>query len=171
MKNRSLSASTAVLGLLLILASFAPVQALDPAIVRALETTLDDEYKAEALYAGVIADFGEVRPFTRIIEAERWHQQALLALFAAYGLEPPENRWSIDDVPRFSSVEEACAAGAQAEIDNAALYEEHLALELPADIRRVFENNQWASQHNHLKAFQSCGDGCGSGGGRGGHGR
>lgn len=148
-----------------------PALGLDQAIVRALETTLDDEYKAEALYAGVIADFGEVRPFSRIIGAERRHQEALLNLFAAYDLDVPENRWSFEDVPRFASIEEACEAGARAEIDNAALYDDYLSLDLPADIRRVFENNQWASRHNHLMAFQRCGDGCsGSGGGRGGRG-
>lgn len=158
--------------LLLALVRAAPVaaQSLDTEVVAALEAALDDEYRAEALYAAVLVDFGDAKPFSRIIEAERRHQEALLTLFAAYGLEPPEYRWSIDDVPRYPTIEEACAADVEAELDNAGRYEGFLELDLPGDVRRVFEDNRWASQQNHLRALQSCGsDGCGgSGGGRGG---
>ena len=40
---------------------------------KALRMALDDEYRAEATYAAVIETFGEVRPFIRIIDAERRH--------------------------------------------------------------------------------------------------
>ena len=35
-----------------------------------LVAALDDEYMARATYAQVLADFGEVRPFINIVEAE-----------------------------------------------------------------------------------------------------
>ena len=60
---------------------------------QALEEALDDEYKSQATYAGVINDFGSVRPFINIVEAEARHVSALLSLFAKFGLAAPVNRW------------------------------------------------------------------------------
>ncbi len=45
--------------------------------VNALLEALDDEYKAAVTYAQVIDDFGPIRPFVNIIEAERRHIEAL----------------------------------------------------------------------------------------------
>jgi len=66
---------------------------LAPTEIRALEEALDDEYRAWCTYDQVIADFGEIRPFSNIREAEGRHIEALLALFARYGLAAPRNRW------------------------------------------------------------------------------
>jgi hypothetical protein len=35
-----------------------------------LMAALDDEYQARATYAQVLEDFGDVRPFSNIVEAE-----------------------------------------------------------------------------------------------------
>jgi hypothetical protein len=59
-----------------------PIQALNDTEVQALKDTLDDEYKSRETYARVIRDFGEVRPFINIVEAEARHASALLDLFA-----------------------------------------------------------------------------------------
>jgi len=59
--------------------------------LRALHEALDDEYRAWATYDQVIADFGVVRPFINIREAEARHTQALLAVFTRYELPMPEN--------------------------------------------------------------------------------
>ena len=61
--------------------------------IRTLHEALDDEYHAWATYDQVIADFGEVRPFSNIREAEARHIEALCTLFARYGLPVPENTW------------------------------------------------------------------------------
>lgn len=42
------------------------------------------------------------------------------------------------------------------EIDNAAIYARYFDMELPEDVRRVFENNQAASLERHLPAFEFC---------------
>ena len=39
---------------------------------------IDDEYKARATYRLVIREFGEIRPFINIVEAESRHIEALL---------------------------------------------------------------------------------------------
>jgi hypothetical protein len=131
---------------------------LTEAEVDALRAALDDEYRAWATYDQVIADFGEVLPFSHIRAAEARHIDALRILFARYGAPVPENPWP-GRVARYGSVQEACAAGVAAEIDNAALYDRLLAATQRPDIRVVFRNLQEASQRRHLRAFERCAQG------------
>ena len=144
--------------------------------VSALHEALDDEFKAIATYDGVLADFGDVRPFTNIVQAERRHVRALAATFDRYGLPLPADTWP-DRAPRYESIRAACAAGVEAEIENGAMYDRLIAVTTHADIIEVFENLQRASQENHLAAFRRCtarydsdpiGDVDGTGGRRGG---
>jgi len=128
---------------------------LAPKEVRALQEALDDEYRAWCTYDQVIADFGAIRPFSNIREAERRHIEALLALFARYGLAPPPNPWP-GKVARYKSVHEACEAGVAAEIENGALYERLLAATQRPELLAVFRNLQEASQQRHLPAFRRC---------------
>ena len=134
--------------------------------VSALHDALDDEYQAWATYEQVIADFGEVMPFTNIRDAEARHIEALSALFRAHGLAIPENAWP-GKVPRFDSVRQACETGIAAEVANAALYERLLAATHRPDILTVFRRLQEASQQRHLPAFRRCAERGGEGGGRG----
>ena len=55
---------------------------LTEAEIHALNEALDDEYLAWATYDQVIADFGEMPPFSNIREAEARHIEALCTLFA-----------------------------------------------------------------------------------------
>ena len=123
--------------------------------VEALLMALDDEYKAWSVYEQVIADFGAVRPFTSIQKAEENHIAALVTLFDRYGLEVPANDWP-GDVPSFDTLSEACEAGVQAEIDNAALYDQLFSLVDNADIVQAFTSLQQASETKHLPAFERC---------------
>lgn len=121
----------------------------------ALFMALNDEYKAWAVYEQVIADFGAVRPFTSIQKAEENHIAALVTLFDGYGLEVPENEWP-GSIASFSTLAEACQAGVQAEIDNAALYDELMGMVDSPDITQVLTSLQQASQGKHLPAFERC---------------
>jgi hypothetical protein len=135
--------------------------------VRALDEALDDEYHAWATYDQVIADFGEVLPFSNIRQAEARHIDALCALFARYGVPVPANPWP-GRVERYASLQAACAAAAEAEIANGAMYDRLLRATARPDILAVLRNLQEASQQRHLPAFQRCAQGRGSGGpGRG----
>lgn len=131
------------------------VETLDDVEIHALSATLDDEYKARETYAQVIRDFGKVRPFINIVEAEERHASALLTLFKAYGISPPANRWA-GKAPRFSSVHAACMAAVQGEIANVALYDQALKTTLRPDILAVYNALRSASQDRHLPAFQRC---------------
>jgi hypothetical protein len=141
--------------------------------IDALLEALDDEYKAWTTYGQVIHDLGPVRPFINIVESEARHIEALRALFERHGIAVPGNPWA-GRAPRFASLREACQAGVEAEVENAALYERLMRSTEREDILAVFENLRRASQERHLPAFRrgaERGEG-GRGRGRGpGHGR
>jgi hypothetical protein len=124
--------------------------------IEALKITLEDEYKAEMIYQNVLDKFGEnTRPFSNIINAETKHSSKLIELFNKYNLEVPENTW-YDKVPTFESVQKACKAGVQAEIDNAELYDSLFKNVEKKDIIFVFTNLRDASIDKHLPAFKRC---------------
>lgn len=133
-------------------------QVVAPALKAALDSTLIDEWLAEAVYAAVIRDFGSVLPFANIIRAEQRHAASLLNIYATRGLTVPANPYAT--VPAgfgsFASVAVACAAGVDAEVANITLYDRALALTPPTDIRFVWEHNRRASLEQHLPAFTVC---------------
>jgi hypothetical protein len=122
----------------------------------ALTAAIQDEYHAQAIYEGVVNDLGRVSPFVNIIRAEQRHAASLGNLFRKRGLPVPASNWNAGNVPHFATRPAACAAAAQAEVGNAAVYDRYLGLALPTDVRRVFENNRAASLNNHLPAFDRC---------------
>lgn len=123
--------------------------------INALYTTLNDEYKAEAIYQKVIDKFGNVQPFVSIMSAEQKHSFSLIILFNKYNLEIPNNDW-YDKVSEYNSVSEACQAGVIAEIENAALYDEMIKNINHEDIIVVFNALKNASLEKHLPAFEKC---------------
>jgi hypothetical protein len=155
---------------------------LDDRVRAGIEEALQDEWHGQAIYARVLKDHGEVRPFSNIVRAERRHAEYLEGLLKARDLDLPENRWAKADVPGSASVKEACAAAAEFETRNVAIYDRLIgAGSLPDDVRSVFDHNRMASLEHHKPAFERC-SGVGSAragrdGGRGwrgygnGHGR
>ncbi|MBV1951269.1 MAG: hypothetical protein KUG64_03620 [Cycloclasticus sp.] len=117
---------------------------------------INDEYKARATYRHVISKFGEIRPFSNIVEAEGRHIEALLPLFIKYKIAVPEDQWYSRIQPPESLIE-ACRIGVEAEIENAEMYNRLLdsTKEYP-DIQQVLRQLQRASAENHLPAFQRC---------------
>jgi hypothetical protein len=122
---------------------------------QGLLDALDDEYKSWSTYDQVIHDFGEIRPFINIVDAEQRHIDALLGLCAHYDVLPPPNRWP-GQVPRYASVREACEHAIGGEIENAALYDRVLQSTDREDIVRVYLALQSASTDRHLPAFRRC---------------
>lgn len=134
--------------------------------IQALNEALDDEYHAWATYDQVATDFGNVRPFVNVRDAEARHIEALSGLFARYGMTMPANTWP-GRVTRYASLQEACEAAVAAEIANGEMYERLLGATQRPDILAVLRNLQRASQQRHLPAFQRCAQrgegGCGAG--------
>lgn len=130
------------------------------AIVEALQ----DEYQGEAIYARVLKDHGEMRPFSNVVRAEQRHASFLENLLTARNLPVPENEWTAAPVPGYASRQEACAAAIDFEVTNVALYDRLLASgALPDDVRQAFEHNRMASLEHHKPAFERCSAGSGQG--------
>ncbi|MEZ5416668.1 MAG: hypothetical protein R2708_04925 [Vicinamibacterales bacterium] len=130
--------------------------AIPPGLTAVLEQALHDEYLAETIYQGVIADFGQVLPFVNILTAEERHSASIARLYTARALAPPANPYTVATVTHYPTITAACAAGVAAERANIALYDALLTGDLPADVRQVFTNNRAASADNHLPAFLRC---------------
>ncbi|XFA98580.1 hypothetical protein ACAG96_06865 [Candidatus Izemoplasma sp. B36] len=113
-----------------------------------------DEYMAQAEYEAIINEFGEIKPFINIVNAEVTHINLLLPLFETYGFVVPENN-AIENVVIPESITSALSTGIEAEEANIAMYELFLAQDnLPDDVRVAFEYLLNASQ-NHLAAFSN----------------
>lgn len=170
--------STTLLALALTTGSLvAQAKTLPENVVSAIGEALNDEYHAEAVYAAALAKYGDVRPFSNIINAEQTHAAALVNLLDEYGIAAAANPYqngekSIEALP--DTLSEACTIGAEAEVLNLNLYDEKL---LPVvagfpDIQKVFTSLRDASEFKHLPAFQKCasgGKGQGMGKGKGSH--
>ncbi len=128
----------------------------DEGLEELLYRAIQDEYHAEAVYMGVLMDFGEVRPFSNIIQAEERHSAAVARAYESRGWDVPASAWRLTNVPRFESVTEACQVGAEAEVANIEVYDELMVEELPQDVLRIFTSNRAASLESHLPAFQRC---------------
>lgn len=114
-----------------------------------------DEAHALAVYQAVLAQFGDVAPFSNILRAEEQHQAAWEFMFERYGLTLPETPEF--DIPEFASLQDACAAAVDAEIANFGLYDEMLeTFEAYPDIYQVALALRNASEFNHLPAFENC---------------
>ena len=124
-----------------------------------MERAILDEYHAEAVYSRVLEDFGNVIPFANVVHAEARHSESIARVYRNHEMAVPDDPWHRDNVPRFRSVPEACAAAAVEEEKNIAMYDELLRMELPDDVRRVFTTNRLASLEAHLPAFRVCAGG------------
>ncbi len=123
--------------------------------IEALGLAINDEYKAQALYQKVISKFGDVKPFSSIVQSEGVHIAELKEVYSKYSLDVPQDDW-YDQVPEFDTLADACAAGVQAEIDNVALYDGLFSKVDNQDITEVFTSLRDASLNKHLPAFQRC---------------
>lgn len=128
---------------------------LSDAEKEALTQAILEEYGALNLYNGVIAEFGNVTPFYRIVKAEQQHVNALIKQATKYGVTIPENPGLAEDVS-FGTLSEACSAGVAAEIADAALYDTLTPVTTHSDILQVYTTLQNASLKSHLPAFQAC---------------
>ncbi len=136
----------------------------------ALRQALDDEYRAEAIYASVIDAFGEVRPFINIIEAERRHASRVKADMDRLGITYDQANPYLGTLAAPASVLAACEQGVSAEIENIALYDRLIPTAEDAGVRATLTDLQSASRERHLPAFERCvsrGGAMGMGRGRG----
>lgn len=130
-----------------------------PAIVtESLNLALADERLALATYQAILSKFGGIRPFVNIAQAEQRHVEALLAIYARYGIPVPTAQPQVDPETLTLDITGLCQIGVAAEIENIRLYDEELLPNVEAypDIFSVLRALRNASADNHLPAFQRC---------------
>lgn len=119
----------------------------------ALNSAIQDEYKARATYNKILDTLGDVMPFANIVNAEDRHVEALSYLHERYGVAIPEDAWA-EKVPTYATLKEAAEAAVQAEVDNGALYDELMKNVTNPELTNVFQALQFATMEHHLPAFQ-----------------
>lgn len=132
-----------------------PTTPLTAAEAQGLQDAILEEYGALNLYQGVMDTLGAGLPFTQIARSEQQHVNALLRQAQIYGVEAPANPGLAQPVS-FDSLAEACQAGVQAEIADAALYDTLKAVTTHTSLLQVYDNLQSASLNQHLPAFEAC---------------
>lgn len=124
-------------------------------IVQLVMAGWEDEKHAAAVYAAVIDQFGQVRPFTNILRSEEQHARAWETIMTRYNIPMPE--YDAPAFEPFANLSEACAAAAEAEVANYALYETMFQAFAPyPDLLYVATALQTSSQNQHLPAFERC---------------
>lgn len=129
---------------------------LDDKTRDALVAALADERRAHATYEAVVAKFGEARPFSNIVGAERRHESFLMPLFEKYKVPIPANEFVKEKVLVPGTLSEACRQAVEGEKANIAMYERFLVFAQEPDIRQTFSYLRDASNNNHLPAFERC---------------
>jgi hypothetical protein len=121
----------------------------------ALQEAILEEYGALNLYQSAIEQVGSVYPFSQIVVSEQQHINALVRQATKYGVEVPANP-GLENEPVFATLAQACQAGVNAEISDAALYDTLKPVTTHTDLLQVYNNLQSASLNSHLPAFQTC---------------
>lgn len=125
-----------------------------PVLSQALRIAAYDEFEAYNTYSNVIAKFGNVMPFSNIINSEIAHYNEMITLMQKYGVEPPFVVETAIKLP--NTLQECCELAVAAEIDNVGLYDNLLMYVNEPDVRDLFYRVQAASYNNHLPAFRAC---------------
>lgn len=116
-----------------------------------LNLAIQDEFAAKAEYELIISIYGDVSPFTSILNAELSHIESLISVYNSNGYVIPNDE-SESRVVSPTSLIEAIETGIQAEVNNIAMYDAFLKLELADDIRASFEMLK-AGSESHLESF------------------
>jgi hypothetical protein len=128
---------------------------LSTAEQSALQSAILEEYGALNLYQSAITQLGNVYPFSQIVRSEQQHINALVRQATKYGVTVPANP-GLSTQPTFTTLAQACQAGVNAEIADAALYDTLKPVTTHTDLLQVYNNLQSASLNSHLPAFQTC---------------
>lgn len=118
-----------------------------------LQIALDDEKKALATYQAIIQKFGNIKPFSNIIEAENRHIAEIEFLANKHQVKLIQNDFSNLIAPK--SLIESLELSIAAEISNINLYDYLLQYTQDDDIQDAFFRLQAASFNNHLPAFRN----------------
>jgi len=127
----------------------------EPILHQVLRIAVYDEFHAYETYRKTIETFGNVSPFSNIIQSEVRHFSALEPLLVKYNVPAPLNDW-YEKIELPKTLLECCEIGVAAEIDNIKMYDNLLSyVDQYPDVKDVLFQLQAASYNNHLPAFRN----------------
>lgn len=135
----------------------------NPDLKTTLQTALDDERHARALYEAVMLKYGEVRPFSNIIRSEVAHIQLAADLMDKYSFKPAPDKFvrkpketKAEFIARLEVPDTYAGALRMAvslERQQGPLYD-RLSIGAPDDVKAVFARLKADSVERHLVAFE-----------------
>jgi hypothetical protein len=126
-------------------------------VLAMISVALLDEIQSEVMQAIALDGAARRNPLVNLARAESRQAENLLTLLKVRGLEAPVVPFTSTAVgSNAETLADACALAADAERRNIWLYADFLAHDLPADVRRVFQQNLRVSLENHLPALERC---------------
>lgn len=117
-----------------------------------LQIALDDEKKALATYQAITQKFGNIKPFSNIIEAENRHIAEIEFLANKYQVTLVQNDFSSILAP--DNLTQSLEISIAAELANVSLYD-YLLQFVQDDVQDAFFRFQAASYNNHLPALRN----------------
>ena len=139
----------------LLILSLATVSLLATADVSPLlDVAYVDEVQAKNRYEAACSQFGNIRPFIMLRQAEERHMALLQAAFSKYGLPLPAANGAKN--PAFTSIEDACSQSITAEKDNVAMYDDLMSQTKDPYLLETFATLRSASLERHIPALQRC---------------
>ncbi|QDF28277.1 ferritin-like domain-containing protein [Halarcobacter anaerophilus] len=126
----------------------------EPVLDQVLRIAIYDEYHAYETYRKILEKFGNVSPFSNILEAEIRHYQELALILEKHQVPMPVNDWE-GKIEAPNSLLEASEIAVAAEIDNIKMYDNLIsyAKDYP-DVLDTLYRMQAASYNNHLPSFR-----------------
>lgn len=141
--------------LIISLAASSALTAFGADVKSVLDAAYSHEFTMSMRYSSVLTQFGEVRPFSNLSQAEDRHMAILAQQYQRLGFDLPS-------VPRvalrgFSSVLEACMVSLDNEYESVALYDRLLADTTDPLLIDTFKYLRSASADRHIPALRRCG--------------
>ena len=124
-------------------------------LAEVLQHAYDTEMNAYHTYSKVVGAFGDVFPFSNVLQAEQNHQAALMQVASIHNIELQSQEYGEPFVPK--TVLECCEIGVACELKTIRVYDELLGFvkDYP-EVQDLFYRLQAASYNNHLTAFRQC---------------
>ena len=133
---------------------FVETAPLTEAEVVSLQAAIVEEYMAYNTYSEIIAEYGQVVPFSRIALAEQQHTEALLRLANYYNVAVPEDNGQTFNFA-YTTLAEACQVGVEIETADAEDLQKMISETENPNLIMVYTNLMNASLNKHLVAFEA----------------
>jgi len=126
----------------------------EPLLDQILRIAIYDEYHAYETYSKVLEKFGDIKPFSNVLQAEIRHYQELSLMLKKYQIPMPINDW-VGKIDPPASLLEASEIAVAAEIDNIKMYDNLIShAKAYPDVLDLLYRMQASSYNNHLPSFR-----------------